>query len=81
MYSTKPYKDMFNYEFDYETMTVTAYEDGASIATLDINTDRFEDMDREEMSDGVIEMHCDEMMKVYERYMQNRRDMENDINQ
>lgn len=69
---------MFTYEFDYETMTVTAYEDGASIATLNINTDRFEDMDSEGMSDGVIEMHCDEMMKVYERYMELREGFKNE---
>ena len=69
---------MFTYEFDYETMTVTAYEDGASIATLNINTDRFEQLDGDEMSDGVIEMHCEEMMKVYERHMELREGFKNE---
>lgn len=69
---------MFTYKFNYETMTAAAYEDGALIATLNIMTDVFEDMDREEMSDSIIEMHCDEMYKEYERQMRLREDFKNE---
>ena len=59
---------MFTYEYDPETGIAYTREDNAIVASLNIMTLKFEDMDSEEMSDSVVEMHCDEMEKAYQDY-------------
>ena len=69
---------MFTYEYDHYTGKATTREDGFLVAELDINKDIFEQLDGEEMSEGVVEMLCDEMFKVAEKYKQFLNDVEHD---
>jgi len=72
---------MFTYEYDQLTGVSTTKEDEHTVAQLHINSDVFEQLDGEEMSDGEIEMHCEGMYKEYDRIKELEKSFENDITQ
>ena len=68
-----------DYDYDYNKGIALTYENGYIIAQLNIETDVFEQLGGdEEMSDSEIEMHCEEMEKLANRYKAYLRDTEND---
>jgi hypothetical protein len=67
-----------DYTYDYDKGIALTYENGYIIAQLNIETDVFEQLDGEEMSDGEVEMHCEEMEKLANKYKAYLRDTEHD---
>ena len=67
------------YEYEYYQGIAITKENGWTICQLNIETDVFEQLGGdEEMSDGVIEMHCNEMEKEAKKYKAYLRSTEND---
>jgi hypothetical protein len=67
-----------DYDYNYDKGIALTYENGYIIAQLNIETDVFEQLDGEEMSDGEVEMHCEEMEKLANKYKSYLRDTEHD---
>lgn len=66
------------YEYEYYQGIATTKENGWIICQLNIETDVFEQLEGEEMSDGEVEMHCEEMEKLANKYKAYLRDTEHD---